>query len=64
MRDHLDYLYAIGDKCSLDEPYESKDYPIYILAIQKNRKLLVVDSEEEIYCLPTSRILPSTSNFV
>ncbi len=61
-RDHLGFLYAIGDKCSLDEPYESKNYPLYILAIQKNKKLLIVDSEEKIYCLPTIQILPSISN--
>ena len=62
IRDHLDFLYAIGDKCSRDEPYESKDYPIYILAIQNNKKLLVVDSEEKIYCLRTNQILQEVSN--
>jgi len=62
IRDDLDYLYAVGDKCSRDEPYESRDYPVYILAIQNNKKLLVVDSEEEIYCLSTNQILQKTSN--
>jgi len=54
---HLSHLYGIGDKCLQDEPYDSKDYPLYILGIQKNKELLVVDSKEDIYCLKTSEIL-------
>ena len=55
--------FVVGKKYNIDEPDDYIFRPAYVLAGVQTKtgvELLVVDEEEEIFCLPSSRLISPT----